>query len=151
MRRIILCLDGTWNGTFAEKKRRDGRTVLRPTNTLKLARAVKPYAADGTEQIVYYALGVGSLSVYPGTANRLLHRVDRVLGGAFGARFEANVEDAVHFLTLNHQPATRSSSSASAAAPGRRAPSPASSSGTAASRRNRTRITCRCCSANTSA
>lgn len=104
MRRIILCLDGTWNGTFAEKKRRDGRTVLRPTNTLKLARAVKPYAADGTEQIVYYALGVGSLSVYPGTANRLLHRVDRVLGGAFGARFEANVEDAVHFLTLNHQP-----------------------------------------------
>jgi len=91
MRRIVLCLDGTWNSAFAEKKRRDGHTVLKPSNPLKLARAVKPFAADGTEQIVYYSIGVGSLSVYPGTANWLLHHVDRILGGAFGARFEANV------------------------------------------------------------
>ena len=104
MRRIILCLDGTWNSAFAENKRRDGHTVLKPSNPLKLARAIKPFAADGTEQIVYYAIGVGSLSVYPGTANWLLHHVDRILGGAFGARFEANVEDAVHFLTLNYEP-----------------------------------------------
>ncbi|HKS21376.1 MAG TPA: DUF2235 domain-containing protein [Thermoanaerobaculia bacterium] len=104
MRRIVLCLDGTWNSAFAEKKRRDGHTVLKPSNPLKLARAVKPFAADGTEQIVYYSIGVGSLSVYPGTANWLLHHVDRILGGAFGARFEANVEDAVHFLTLNYEP-----------------------------------------------
>ena len=104
MRRIVLCLDGTWNSAFAEAKRRDGKTVLKPSNPLKLARAVKQFAADGTEQIVYYAIGVGSLSVYPGTANWLLHQVDRILGGAFGARFEANVEDAVHFLTLNYEP-----------------------------------------------
>ncbi|HEX3579658.1 MAG TPA: DUF2235 domain-containing protein [Thermoanaerobaculia bacterium] len=103
-RRIVLCLDGTWNGAFDESKRRDGHTVLKPTNTLKMARAVVPIGADGIEQIVYYAIGVGSLAVYPGTANAILHQVDRLLGGAFGAKFEANVEDALHFLTLNYLP-----------------------------------------------
>jgi uncharacterized protein (DUF2235 family) len=103
-RRIILCLDGTWNGTFDEAKRRDGSSVLKPTNTLKICRAVVPFDSKGMEQIAYYDLGVGSLSVYPGTSNKLLHYVDRFLGGAFGAGFESNVEDALHFLTLNYQP-----------------------------------------------
>ncbi|HEV7429448.1 MAG TPA: DUF2235 domain-containing protein [Thermoanaerobaculia bacterium] len=103
-RRILLCLDGTWNGTFDESKRRDGHTVLKPTNTLKLARAAVPFDAKGVEQIAYYATGVGSLSVYPGTANAILHQVDRILGGAFGAGFESNVEEALHFLTLNYKP-----------------------------------------------
>ncbi len=103
-RRIVLCLDGTWNGAFDETKRRDGQTVLKPTNPLKLCRAVKPFDDKGVGQIAYYAIGVGSLSVYPGTSNWLLHHFDRILGGAFGAGFEGNVEDALHFLTLNYEP-----------------------------------------------
>jgi len=91
-KRIVLCLDGTWNNPYDEKQRDDGNKVLRPSNTLKLARAVCPKAADEVEQLVYYDIGVGSLAAYPGVANRLLYRADRVLGGGFGAGFEGNVE-----------------------------------------------------------
>lgn len=104
MRRLILCLDGTSNSTYNERKRHDRSTVLKPTNTLKVARAIKPVADDGTEQIVYYDIGVGALARYPGFFNWALHAVDRKLGGGWGAGFEGNVEDALHFLTLNHRP-----------------------------------------------
>jgi len=105
-RRLVVCLDGTWNSSFSEHMRKDPRgdhKVLRPTNTLKTCRAVKPFAGDAakTMQICYYDVGVGALAEYPGTANKLLHTVDRLLGGAFAAGFEGNVEDALHFLTVN--------------------------------------------------
>ena len=103
-KRIVLCLDGTWNSPFDEQKREDGTTVLRPSNVLKVARAVLPVAGDGREQIVYYDLGVGSLAKYPGRANALLVRADKILGGVFGAGFEGNVEDALGFLTMNYLP-----------------------------------------------
>jgi len=102
-RRLVLCLDGTWNSTYSESKRRDGSTVLKPTNVLKLCRAVLPQSAKG-EQIAYYEIGVGSLARYPGTSNRLLYVTDKALGGAFGAGFEANIEAALNFLVLNYQP-----------------------------------------------
>ncbi len=54
-------------------------------------------------QIAYYDIGVGSLAEYPGPANRLLYFSDRVLGGGWGAGFEGNVEDALHFLALNYE------------------------------------------------
>ena len=103
-KRIVLCLDGTWNNPFDEEQRDDGSTVLRPSNTLKLARAVRPRAADGRDQLVYYDIGVGSLADYPGIANRLLHRADRILGGESAAGFEGNVEDALSFLAMNFEP-----------------------------------------------
>ena len=102
-KRLVLCLDGTWNSGFDEHKRRDGHTVLKPTNTLKTSRAVLPVAADGRLQLAYYDIGVGALAEYPGTSNRLLRFSDRVLGGAWGAGFEGNVEDALHFLALNFE------------------------------------------------
>ena len=102
-RRIALCLDGTWNSAYNEQKRRDGHAVLKPTNVLKVCRGVVPFADDGTMQISYYALGVGSLAEYPGAANRLLYLSDRTLGGAWGAGFEGNVEDALHFLAINYE------------------------------------------------
>jgi len=106
-RRLVVCLDGTWNSTFAEHKRqtKEGEhTVLKPTNTLKLCRAVKPLAGDDRKQICYYDIGVGALAKYDGTANVLLYHSDRLLGGAWAAGFEGNVEDALHFLTLNFRP-----------------------------------------------
>lgn len=103
-KRIVLCLDGTWNNPYDEQQRDDGNKVLRPSNTLKLARAVLPMAADEHEQLVYYDIGVGSLAAYPGAANRLLYRADRVLGGGFGAGFEGNVEDALSFIAMNFVP-----------------------------------------------
>jgi uncharacterized protein (DUF2235 family) len=103
-RRLVLCLDGTWNSPYDEHKRRDGHTVLRPTNPLKLCRAALPIDEQtGQQQITYYDIGVGSLAEYPGIPNSLLHLTDRVLGGAWGAGFEANVESALHFLALNYE------------------------------------------------
>ena len=102
-RRLVLCLDGTWNSTYVQKMRDDGHKVLKPSNVLKLCRAVLPVdPATGREQIAWYDAGVGSLSPHPGTSNRMLASADKLLGGAFGAGFEANVEEAVHFLALNY-------------------------------------------------
>lgn len=96
-RRLVLCLDGTWNSTYRLHKRTDGHAVLKPSNVLKLARAV-------TSSLVYYDIGVGSLARYPGLSNRLLALADKGLGGGWGAGFEGNVEDALEFLVLNHEP-----------------------------------------------
>jgi uncharacterized protein (DUF2235 family) len=104
-RRWILCLDGTWNSTYVQKQRDDGHEVLKPSNVLKLCRSVLPLDhRTGREQVVYYDIGVGSLARYPGTSNRLLSGADKLLGGAFGAGFEANVEDALTFLVHNRRP-----------------------------------------------
>ncbi len=102
-RRIILCMDGTWNNTYDEQKRDDGSTVLKPSNPLKTCRAVLPIDSDGNNQIAYYHIGIGSLAEYPGIPNRLLHFSDRILGGAWGAGFEENIEETLHFLALNLQ------------------------------------------------
>jgi uncharacterized protein (DUF2235 family) len=112
-RRIVLCLDGTWNNPYDEQERVD-RTittepgvplkVIKPSNPLKVCRAVLPIDSDGREQITYYHAGVGSLSKYPGIANELLHLDDRALGGVWGAGFEANIEEGLHFLVVNYEP-----------------------------------------------
>jgi uncharacterized protein (DUF2235 family) len=103
-KRIVLCLDGTWNSGFEEHRRRDGHTVLKPTNPLKICRAVPPLDPSGRVQLAYYDIGVGALAEYPGTSNRMLRFLDRFLGGAWGAGFEGNVEDSLNFLVLNYEP-----------------------------------------------
>src|ERR1700730_12315647 len=104
-RRLVVCLDGTSNSDFDEQLRDQGQKVLKPTNVLKLCRAVRPWDEQNRrEQIAYYAVGVGSLTKYPGIANRLLFNSDRALGGAYGAGFEANIEAALSFLVFNYQP-----------------------------------------------
>lgn len=104
-RRLVVCLDGTWNSTYTRKKREAGHYVIKPSNVLKLARAILPRSpADQRDQIVYYDIGVGSLATYPGVANTLLRLADKFLGGGRGAGFEGNVEDALGFIALNHQP-----------------------------------------------
>lgn len=102
--RIILCLDGTWNSTFKKIEREDGTKVLKPSNPLKLARAVMPVSTSGNCQITYYDSGVGALGLYPGLSNKLLNFADSKLGGAWGAGFEANVEQAATFLANNMTP-----------------------------------------------
>ena len=104
-RRLVLCLDGTWNNAYRAKTRSDGHSVLKPTNVLKLARAILPHdPATDRAQIVAYDVGVGSLTRYAGSANRLLSVTDKLLGGGWGAGFEGNVERALTFLVLNHEP-----------------------------------------------
>jgi uncharacterized protein (DUF2235 family) len=61
-----------------------------------------PY--QGTPQIAYYDIGVGGIRRFPGVSNRVHGLIDRVFGGARGAGFEQNVEDAYTFLTHNYAP-----------------------------------------------
>ncbi len=105
MKRLILCLDGTWNSTYKKGKREDGTKVLKPSNVLKLARAIQPIDNQGHHQVVYYDTGVGAMSKYPGFANKFLSRIDNYLGGAWGAGFEVNIEDALTFIINNYSAA----------------------------------------------
>ena len=104
MRRIIICLDGTWAnpGNLVE---REGRTsVHKPSNVLKTFRAVVPRGADRVDQISYYDEGVGALFAQRGLRNKALARLDAFLGGAWGAGFEQNIESAYSFLVGNQLP-----------------------------------------------
>ena len=72
MKRLVLCFDGTWNAVVSPK------TV---TNVVRLANLVTVSDENGVDQITYYNSGVGSGG-----------RMDRFLGGAFGAGLKANVK-----------------------------------------------------------
>jgi len=101
-KRIVLCLDGTWNNPYQKQERDDGSEVLKPSNPLKMARAVLPFDQTlNRQQITYYDSGVGALGSYPGLANGIAGFVDSKLGGGWGAGFEANIEQAVTFLVNN--------------------------------------------------
>ena len=83
MKRIVICLDGTWNKVVDPQK---------VTSVVKIAQAVRGTADDGTLQIVYYNSGVGTGDW-----------IDKVLGGVFGRGLRANVKRAYAFLSLNYQ------------------------------------------------
>ncbi len=90
MKRIVLCADGTWNIRDQVDERTKKR---RPTNVTKVARAVAPRAANGTDQVVFYIDGVGTGG-----------GVDRFTGGAFGHGIEDNVRALYRFLVYNYEP-----------------------------------------------
>ncbi|GAA4772891.1 DUF2235 domain-containing protein [Actinomycetospora chlora] len=89
MKRLVVCCDGTWN-TPDEV---DEHHVPCPTNISRIARAVAEHDADGTPQRLFYDKGVG-------TGGRL----DRLIGGVFGAGVAKNVRDAYHFLVDTYEP-----------------------------------------------
>ena len=68
-RHLAICLDGTWSNPTTERDR-DGRLVVKPSNVLKLARAVLP-EADGVSQLTYYDSGVGGAGRYDSGYNRV--------------------------------------------------------------------------------
>ncbi|EZQ19861.1 hypothetical protein CF98_05420 [Halopseudomonas bauzanensis] len=82
-RRLILCLDGTWNSNDKSSK---------VTNVVKLLRSIPPVADDGTSQILYYGRGVGTA------------KGDKMRGGFSGAGLDNNVIDGYRFLGNNYQP-----------------------------------------------
>ncbi len=102
-RRLVLCLDGTWNSSFDETRTEAGTFVLKPTNVLKLCRSVRTQDDRGGPQISYYLTGVGAVARYPGFSNAIYTFMDRLLGGVWGAGFESNVEAAVTFLAQNYE------------------------------------------------
>jgi uncharacterized protein (DUF2235 family) len=87
-KRLIVLCDGTWN-----KAENIDRLKRKPTNVVKMVRAIKPEAADGTVQVTYYDEGVGN---NPG--------LDRWLGGGIGAGLDRNIQEAYRFLVYNYAP-----------------------------------------------
>ncbi len=87
-KRIVVCSDGTWN----TPDQRSGGSI-RPTNVVKLARAIAPTAPDGKSQSVFYDQGVG-------TEGNLLHRL---IGGASGQGLDKNIQDGYRFLMHNYE------------------------------------------------
>lgn len=83
-KRLVVCLDGTWNDQDSES------TI---TNVVKIMRCVKAHDAKGNPQVTFYDAGVG-------TGNKL----DRLMGGAFGKGLEDNVLDGYRFLANNYEP-----------------------------------------------
>ncbi|MGY6024338.1 DUF2235 domain-containing protein [Streptomyces spinosirectus] len=81
-KRLVVCCDGTWD--FPDQRSK--------TNVTKLALSVRPGAAGGKDQRVYYHSGVGT------------HRWERLRGGAFGAGLSRNVVDAYRFLVRTYEP-----------------------------------------------
>jgi uncharacterized protein (DUF2235 family) len=86
-KRLVICSDGTWN-TPDQKD----RGKYRPSNVVKMARAVAPVSKDGKIQIVFYDKGVGT-----GWG------LDRLTGGAFGQGLNDNIKDAYRFLIHNYE------------------------------------------------
>ena len=85
MKRIVICADGTWN-----RPEQDPAKDF-PTNVLKLARAIRPTAADGVGQQVFYDWGVGSYE-------------SRVVGGITGKGLHKNITDNYRYIVQNYAP-----------------------------------------------
>jgi len=91
VKRLILCADGTWNVRDQTDEQTGKR---RPTNVTKVARAIRPRAAGGVDQIVFYDEGIGTSGGW----------LDKQTDGAFGHGMEANVLDLYRFLVYNYEP-----------------------------------------------
>ncbi|MFN2288181.1 MAG: DUF2235 domain-containing protein [Chromatocurvus sp.] len=87
MQHIVICADGTWNRP--EKEPDDVAT-----NVLRLARAVRPFAAAGQPQHVFYDWGIGSY-------------YERVRGGVTGLGIHKNIMDAYRYIVQNYAPGSR--------------------------------------------
>ena len=84
MKRLICCLDGTWNDDTSEST---------PTNVLKLSRAI-PTEAGGARQVVKYIVGVGT-----GYGGKLGFGI-----GASGIEVGARVLEGYAFLVEHYEP-----------------------------------------------
>jgi uncharacterized protein (DUF2235 family) len=83
MKRILVCLDGTWNSSGKEEAGSD-------TNVLKLYRMAHKH--DGASQVSGYFSGVGTA------------RFERVTGGVFGFGLYDQIKDGYRFIVNEYQP-----------------------------------------------
>jgi uncharacterized protein (DUF2235 family) len=87
VKRIVICADGTWN-----RPDQKDRGKLKPSNVVKMSRAIQPKAQDGTQQVVYYDEGVGTEWGLLGP----------IIGGAFGFGLDKNIMECYRFIALNY-------------------------------------------------
>ena len=88
MKRLVICADGTWN---YRDQQDDGTHLRHATNVTKLARAVLPRAADGTDQVVIYHDGIGAQK-----------GLEHLTGGVTGEGIEGNIRDLYRSIAYNY-------------------------------------------------
>ena len=86
IRRLTLCLDGTWNN-------RDSSTNVLHHYSLVPEFTDKPVGHDIVTQRTFYHEGVGTAA-----------GLDHLTGGAFGEGIEANIRELYRFLVYNYEP-----------------------------------------------
>ncbi|PSR15767.1 DUF2235 domain-containing protein [filamentous cyanobacterium CCP3] len=84
-KRLVVCCDGTWQDLFHRRNKC-------PTNVVKIAQSIKPFASDNIQQIVYYSEGIGVAEGF----------IERFFGGAFGRGIDKRIQDAYLFLCFNY-------------------------------------------------
>ncbi|KAK6865709.1 hypothetical protein PG995_002237 [Apiospora arundinis] len=98
-KRIIVCCDGTWqNSVDNYVKASPQNPVARlaaPSNATRISRSFARTCSDGSFQIIYYQVGVGSSSGIVGI-------VPRILGGAFGVGIAENIREAYSYICANY-------------------------------------------------
>ncbi len=87
-KRIVICADGTWN------RPEEDHVSDVPTNVLRLARSIRPFAAEGTPQHVFYDWGIGSYGT----------RSARLSAGATGRGIHKNIMDGYRYIVQNYEP-----------------------------------------------
>lgn len=83
-KRLVFCFDGTWNRLSADN----------PTNVVLLSQMVRPIAADGTPQVIYYDEGIGTSAWF----------AIRLWQGAWGKGMLGILRKAYRFLIFNYEP-----------------------------------------------
>lgn len=83
MKRILVCLDGTWNSSGKEETGSD-------TNVLKLYRMAHKH--DGASQVSGYFAGVGT------------SRFEKITGGLFGIGLYDQIKDGYQFIVNQYKP-----------------------------------------------
>ena len=89
MKRIAVFCDGTWN---TPDEIEDGKFC--PTNVVKMAKALAPFSAGNTPQLLYYDSGIGSEG----------NILKRVYDGATGSGISENIKQAYRFIINNYLP-----------------------------------------------
>ena len=97
MKRIVICMDGTWQ-TLSQQ---------RPTNISLIARSVAHTSRDGISQILIYEPGVGSsldaLKDNKSAIVALSKTLTSTIGGAFGDGLEDSILDTYLHLAFNYE------------------------------------------------
>ena len=98
---LVICFDGTWNRPSSMPL--DGVFSYEDTNVAKVCNNLEKERSEYI-QIAYYKPGVGSLRKYPGFANWINEKTDKVIEGITGVGIEMKIEEAYRFLSQNYVP-----------------------------------------------
>ncbi len=102
MKRIVICMDGTWQNLAWQTIDYDpitGGAVDRRTNVAKIAQQAAACDDHNNPQIVFYSPGVGARTFVTQNKKQVAH-----YEGATGEGSEENIIAAYLFLSFNYEP-----------------------------------------------